>query len=101
MRLKNIIDFCRKCARIPELLENIDRRLEALEKPNFTLKSDFKLPSNLTEPSISWPGSVRLVGTCSPGECEFPSHYVGDFISCTKCGRVITTERTTELTFFT
>ena len=88
-----LIAYLRSFIRVPRVLEDLERRLKALENPpkmiNITMPSP-QGPSIQTLPYI-YPKHVQP--ECLGG-CELPSHYVGDYPSCIKCGRSISSMRT-------
>jgi hypothetical protein len=83
-----LIELAKALLNLPKTLESIDQRLRALENSPQT----FTWPSSGTG-IATFPNYKYVQPECSGG-CEFPSHYVGDFVPCMKCGRTIPSLRT-------
>lgn len=76
------LDKIRKVLLLPDTIEKLNDRIEKLEKlQNQTQNWRITTPmyDNASRPVIAY--------TTCPGGCEFPTHYVGDYIPCKKCGR--------------
>lgn len=89
---KTALEILRLLSRLPKTLESIDQRLKALETPTITVGTPYWTDGTGTfQPNIQ---VLPYTTPGCPGGCEYPSHYVGDFIPCKKCGRSVPADRT-------